>query len=358
MQDTFDVRLVGEETDHWFIAEPNLEFDSITFWITDTTLSARELLQMELTYLQVDSVGALYLEKDTVDMLFAEKEDSKRRRRDRDPDDDTPPPVPQFVLNTNLSTSGFDLNKDILITAPHPLSTFNFEGVRLYHATDTLKKPLNIRIAPDSVAWRTYRLSYPWEDERSYTLEIDSAASYNIYGLSNREFVSTFKTRSRDYYGAINVEATGVDGQIIVQLLENRDGEAVLREQIIIQDETVVFDYLPPEKYRVKAIYDRNRNGKWDPGSYQDKYQPEEVVYINDVIKVRSNWENNLPWDLTYNPDFVKDIRDRELEEQLRKEAEEEAEREEEELNRGEQQQQNDMFQPGSISPGSLQPSR
>jgi len=356
--DTFNVNLVGIDYENWYIQEPNQKFDSITFWITDTTLSAKELLPLELTYFQVDSAGALYLEKDTVELQFATKDDSKRRRRDRDSDDDTPPPIPQFTFNTNLSSSGFDLNKDILITTPQPLQSFNVEGVNLYHADDTLKTPLNIKFAPDSVAWRTYRLSYPWEDETSYILQIDSAASVNIYGLTNRELVSNFKTRARDYYGTITIEASGVDGQIIMQVLENNDNEAVLQEKIITDNETISFNYLAPEKYRIKAIYDRNKNGVWDAGSYQEKYQPEKVVYINEVIKVRSNWENNLPWDLTPDPSFVKNIRDRELEEQLRKEAEEKAEQEEEQNNMNEQQQQDNLFQPGGMSLGSFQPGR
>jgi hypothetical protein len=75
------------------------------------------------------------------------------------------------------------------------------------------------------------------------------------------------------------------------------------------------------------------------------------------VIKVRSNWDNNLSWDLKPDSTFTKNIRDKELEEQLRKEAEEKARQEsEQQFNTG--QQQNDMFPPGGQSPGSMQPMR
>ena len=58
-------------------------------------------------------------------------------------------------------------------------------------------------------------------------------------------------------------------------------------KKIVTENGKITFDYLKPEKYRVKLIYDRNGNGKWDTGSYQDKYQPERVSYINEVIKVK-----------------------------------------------------------------------
>ena len=358
VSDSLNLRLVDDDIEEWYLAEPNLKHDSITFWITDTTLSAREVIKMELSYLQIDTIGDLYLESDTLELQFVEREDSRRRRRAQEDEDDAPAPVPQFTFTTNLTTSGFDLNKDIVFLAPQPLQSIDPQSIKLYHTSDTLKTPLKFKFAPDSVAWRTYRLTYPWEEETSYTLHVDSAASINIYGITNRELISNFRTRPQDYYGAINLAATGVEGQVIIQLLENRDSEAVIQEKVISQNQTVVFNYLAPEKYRVKAIYDSNKNGKWDSGSYQDKYQPEGVVYINEVVKVRSNWENNLSWDLTPDPGFIKNIRDREAEEQLRKEAAEKAAREQEDLDLDEQQQQDNMFQPGGISPGGLQPAR
>ncbi len=358
LSEEFQVRLVDDEAEDWFIAEPDQNNDSINFWIADTTLAAKEILLLELSYLQTDSVGELYMYTDTVEMQFTEQEDLRRKRRGRQEDDDLPPPVPQFNWNTNLSTSGFDLNKDIVVTAPQPLLSFDAGQIMLFHSGDTLKKPLPISFFQDTTEWRTYRISYPWEDETTYTLQIDSAAGVNIYGITSNELVSNFKTRSQDYYGAINIAAAGVDSQMIIQVLVNNADEEVVQEKIITDNQTVNFSYLAPEKYRIKAIYDRNGNGKWDAGSYQDNYQPEGVIYINEVVKVRSNWDSNLSWDLTPDPDFIKNIRDVELEEQKRKEAEEEAEQEQERENQNLQQQQNNMFQQGGGNPGSVQPMR
>jgi hypothetical protein len=249
------------------------------------------------------------------------------------------------------------LNKDILLTSPQPVKTLDSTAISLYLAEDTLKTPLPFKFIKDSLAWRTYRIAFPWESETSYTLEIDSAACINIYGISSKKLSTTFKTRPRDYYGTINLELTGVESQVVVQLLENTDAEKVLQEKIVNENGTAVFEYLAPEKYKVKVIFDENGDGRWNTGSYQDRVQPERVAYINEVIKVRSNWDNNLSWDLKPDPTFTKNIRDKELEEQLRKEAEEKARQEsEQQFNTG--QQQNDMFQPGGMSPGSMQPGR
>lgn len=358
VSDTFHIQLVDTIVPDWFVLEPNLDYDSLTLWIADTLLASQENIRMELSYFQLDTLNQLVVQKDTIDMQFTEREDdSRRRRRTRDEDEEGPPPVPQFNWITNLSTSGFDLNKDIVLASPHPVKYIDPSAFIVYHSNDTLKKPLPVQFTQDTLVWRTYRLSYNWQGETTYTLEIDSAACENIYGITSRKLNSTFRTRSEDYYGTINLALTGVESQVLVQLLENNDSEKVIQEKIINENQTVVFDFLAPEKYRIKVIFDENKNGKWDTGSFQDIRQPEGVAYINEVIKVRSNWDNNLKWRLEPDPTFTKDIRDRELEEQMRKEAEEKARQErEQQFNTG--QQQENMFQPGGTSPGSMQPMR
>lgn len=93
---------------------------------------------------------------------------------------------------------------------------------------------------------------------------------------------------------------------VIAQLVSNNDAEKVVVQKITNEDGKIVFDYLKPEKYKAKIIFDRNGNGKWDTGSYQDNFQPERVLYINEVVKVRSNWEKEFNWDLKPDLTFVK----------------------------------------------------
>jgi len=145
----------------------------------------------------------------------------------------------------------------------------------------------------------------------------------------------------------------GITEPVLVQLVENNDNEEVIRQKAIKENSEIVFDYLAPNKYKIKIIIDSNDNGVWDTGSFQDKYQPEKVSYINEVIKVRSNWDNNISWELKKDAPFIKNIVDKELEEQRRKEQEEKAKKEREEEDNPYQQQDN-MFSPGGFGPGNM----
>jgi uncharacterized protein (DUF2141 family) len=55
----------------------------------------------------------------------------------------------------------------------------------------------------------------------------------------------------------------------------------------------ISFDYLKPETYRIRIIYDDNKNGKWDTGDFLNKKQPETVEYFREEQAVRSNWSLN-----------------------------------------------------------------
>ncbi len=345
--DTFNVRLLDHDVENWNLMEYNPDVDSIVMWIADTTISKYDSLYMELSYIQLDSAGMPFVYNDTMLMKYTEpKTNTKRRGRKEADEEEGPEPVPQFNWNTNLSGK-MELYGKIRLVSPEPVAGFDESMVNLYLAEDTLKTPLNFEFKKDEKAYRTYNISYEWEPSTKYTLEIDSAACFNIYGISSRAFSQSFETREEDYYGSLAFEFSNVEMPMIVQLLKNSDNEEVIRQKTFDANGTVEFAMLPPEKYKVKIIYDTNGNGKWDTGSYQDKYQPERVSYINDIIKLRSNWNEEHEWDVTINPAFQKDIVDKELEEQKRKEALEKEKKEQQQ-----QQQQNNMFRPGGAAGG------
>jgi hypothetical protein len=47
-----------------------------------------------------------------------------------------------------------------------------------------------------------------------------------------------------------------------------------------------------PGEYELRVLYDDNNNGKWDPGNYKKKLQPEKAVTLSKKLAVRANWDN------------------------------------------------------------------
>lgn len=326
VQDSFAVRVPGYSSpkDDWYLLEYNESMDSLVLWIADTTLVKTDSLYMEVSYFQLDSASQWYVQNDTLDLFFTDAP-VKEKKKPRGDEPEKPKPVPQFNWEISPGSTTLELNQPIKLTAPAPVYGIDTSAVHLFLTEDTLRTPLKFIFETDTSAWRSYLISYPWEPGTGYTLEIDSAACVNIYGITSKKLTRKFTAREEDYYGALTLSLSGVEMPMLVQLVQNNDDEKVLYQKRIRENGKVVFDFLPPGKVRIKVIYDRNGNGKWDTGSFQDKIQPEGVMYINEVHKVRSNWEEEISWDVTPNPGFVKNIRDYELEEQKRKEAEKKA---------------------------------
>jgi hypothetical protein len=46
-----------------------------------------------------------------------------------------------------------------------------------------------------------------------------------------------------------------------------------------------------PNDYQIRYVKDVNNNGKWDAGNYLEKRQPEQVVYLKEVLSLRANWD-------------------------------------------------------------------
>ena len=320
--DTLGIRLLNQEAKDWYLLEHNQNMDSLTLWVKDTLIAASDTLRLELAFSKLDSLSQRYLTRDTVNLIFTERARPEARRSRRD--DDEKPEIVQFTFSDNIKSAGFDLNIPILITAPEPIASFSTENIRLYDAEDLTETPLQVRISKDTTLWRTWRIDHNWQPDAQYVLEIDSASSQNIYGITSRKFRKQFTTQKEDFYGSIILELSSVEDPLIIQLLNNSKEEKILREIRTSVNGRVAFDFLAPNKYKIKVIYDTNHNGKWDTGSFSDSQQPERVAYLPEIVKVRSNWESVFQWDMKPDPTLRKSLIDKEEEEQRLKKLQEE----------------------------------
>jgi hypothetical protein len=41
-------------------------------------------------------------------------------------------------------------------------------------------------------------------------------------------------------------------------------------------------------------LYDTDNNGKWTPGNYSKKRQPEKVIAIDKKLAIKANWDNEM----------------------------------------------------------------
>ena len=204
--------------------------------------------------------------------------------------------------------------------------------IKLEKIQDTLKSQIDFKLVPDSLKPFNYTLSVldsifnnnerrpdsigmsfgqMTNDERrltnfhltnafipdsTYSLTLYPGAFTTYAGLTNDTTIIAFKVNTEDKYGSIQMNMEGLNAPAILQLLKGKD--VVVQERSIEQDGIILFALLKPGKYKLKLIFDENKNGHWDPGHYLKGIQPERVLYYGKELDLKANFGLEETWSL------------------------------------------------------------
>lgn len=275
----------------WFIKEEFVIGDTVNIWITDTIVSSTDLVTLKLEYIKEDSAGNDISFTDTSLIRYiAPVGKGKGKREIVDSVEKTLVLTPSIGKNAQI-----ELNQKICIESKTPVEIVDTSKIKMFVYDDSLQINTVYNLEQDSLQIRKFRFNLEWKENTRYGLFIEPGAFTSIYDYDNDTLLLDFRTRKLDYYGKIIVTLKTVTENMIIQLLDSKGG--VLKEKTEWSNNIVEFSYLKAGEYRLKAIYDRNENGKWDTGNYEEKIQPEKVKFYNKEIKVRSNWDLKIEWD-------------------------------------------------------------
>lgn len=281
--------------------------DTITYWLKNYDKDSLKL--------QIVNDTAIV---DTVELKLIKKEDALKSKRNS---------LKLFIARGPGGSQTFDLNADPVITFNNPIagvdeskkiiftgdSTIsknrNFSGISAHRWQDlnsfvigywdsTLVKNPPKNLSGGGMHPVPVYSSLALKESTSYTILILPGTFTDIFGLTNDSIKLDFKTQEMKFYGTLKlkIDAPPTKGNYIVQLMDEK--ETVIREKLINKPGTLDFEYLYPNKYKVKLIYDENANGEWDSGNYLEKIQPERVIYNTEVITIRSNWDADIEWNI------------------------------------------------------------
>lgn len=177
--------------------------------------------------------------------------------------------------------------------------TFTEPVVKLqWHDTSTLKigdtvvyNELRFEKA-DSLGLE-YRLEWDIVDTLNYAIAITDSVFYSLRGRTNDSLHFQFKRALEKDLGNLFITVVPPeDMQVIIQLVDSRD--QVVASRIIREEQRVAFERLFPDKYKLKAIFDRNRDGGWSTGNFHKVFLPETVEDYPDVLDLKAGWDIDL----------------------------------------------------------------
>ncbi len=301
-----------------FVIETTPRNDSICYWIKDSLLCEQDTLLMQLKYLATDTLDQLSLTTDTIIMANKqnkaqrlkaaeqekqkkEKEQKKKSKRGEKIDSVA---VVKFLNAKIEAPSTLEMGSNISISFEEPIAAIDTSAIHLKVMVDSVWQDIPYIFEEDTVEFRKYWVIAPWEPEKEYQFSIDSLAFKGLYGLyTNTVKETSLKTKAVADYGTIFMNLPQSPDYTIIELME-ANGE-VIRRQPISKEKTADFYFLPPsKKYYLRLIYDRNKNGVWDAGNYDQHQQPEEVYYFPKAWDMKANFEfeetwivDAVPWD-------------------------------------------------------------
>ena len=297
-----------------YIVQASLDYDSITYWMRDSLVYFQDTLSFALTYEYTDTAGILVPRTDTLNLvpkktrtkiLQEEKkklEEAKKEREKRMKHGDTiPEPKPQ-MKHLSIKIKGgasMNLNSNVWIDFDEPIAKYNDTAIHLYKKVDTLwvDEPYLFRQRKNELIG--YELLAEWRPEVEYKLSIDSAAFVGLYGLHTKQQEAKLKFKGLDQYSTLYLTIQDSKPSYVVQLLSS--GEKVARQQQVERGQTD-FYFLSPGTYHIRIFNDRNGNGIWDTGLYENKENAEEVYYFPGKIETRANWDYTQEWNPTELP--------------------------------------------------------
>ena len=246
-----------------YLIQKNNTLDSLTYWITDSTVWKIDTLQMTVSYLKSDSLLNLIPTTDTLNVFQRKARVNTKAKLPK-----VKRKIEPLKFNSNI-TSAFDVYAPISIRFDSPLASADISKIKLSMKVDTVFKTIPFKWRQVDSTKTAYAIENNWIPETSYKLAIDSAAFCSIYKRISDKSSNDFKIKSLDEYSAVKILLAKFNPKAVLQVLDNRD--AVLQTKPALQKGTL-FKYLKPGEYYIRMFIDENGNGKWDTGNFSPRH--------------------------------------------------------------------------------------
>jgi uncharacterized protein (DUF2141 family) len=183
----------------------------------------------------------------------------------------------KFTLNSNIPLLNFDKSKISIKNKDSLAVDFTIENDEFH---------------------QKLLLNFKKEPLEKYQISFLPGALTDFYEEQNTILKYAIATKNSSDYGNLKVILEHVKKFPVIVELTDKDGK-VLATEYTEKNNIVEFLAVEPAVYTLRIIYDDNKNGIWDTGSYMEKRQTEEVIYFPKEIDVRANWDVEQPFELS-----------------------------------------------------------
>ena len=159
------------------------------------------------------------------------------------------------------------------------------------YLTDTFfAKKYPLKYSLDSTL-KILLIDVKWELETPYILVLNKDAVKDTF---NKPLAKTdtirFQTQTTEDYGKLIFRFNDLDltKNPVLEFLQNDQIKLTTK----LTSNTYTNNLFAPGEYEIRILYDTDKNGKWSPGNYSKKLQPEIAVTLPQKLTIKANWDN------------------------------------------------------------------
>jgi Big-like domain-containing protein len=189
-----------------------------------------------------------------------------------------------LLVGSNTSKS-ITLDDNIKMIANQPFKSFDVSKIKILDK-DSVEVPFKTTMSKFK---KEVIIKFDKKPSNTYRLRMLPKSITTFYQQSKDTINFKVATKKLTDYGSIILKLKNVKSfPLIVEIVNSK--AKVIASKYIEKQQEVSFLNLKPSKYFIRAIYDTNKNKKWDTGSFLKKLQPEKVIYLPKAIELRGNW--------------------------------------------------------------------
>lgn len=196
----------------------------------------------------------------------------------------------RLLYTMRARSAKHDVLTDLSLEFNRPLKNIDRQKIQL---TDTLNNLIkDVSITTDSTR-KTLLIKSKWLQDATYNLILAKDFATDTSGLTLAKADTVrFKTKGENEYGSVKLKFINLQKEKNPVLL------FIVNEQVVnsypLTTDTWTAPLFNPGEYEMRILYDTNKNGKWDPGNFTAKKQPEKVYNISQKLAVKENFERNI----------------------------------------------------------------
>lgn len=197
-------------------------------------------------------------------------------------------PEKKLKLTTSLDNNQQSILDSLKVISNRKIKSFDKE--KFFLADTLFKKIEGTYLSLDSTG-KIFTIFTPWKEDTKYNLFIDKTAITDTLNEQlTRNDTIAFKTKKEADYGHILLRFQNLDTAThpVLQFIKSDQ----LFKSVSITASTWSDNLFEPGEYELRILFDRNQNGKWDPGNYAERRQPETAITLDQKLTIKANWDN------------------------------------------------------------------